>query len=271
MDNARDEAWQVCEDFLQDTICTNTQRGIAPSETAVAQRMLSRGEELRRFYGEIYPRLNHDGITWKHMLDCALYVGRFWTPEDIAERRAGRKELEDINKAIAHQANALADLLERRAELCEQSGFGSGSHHAIHEIIDEASARNGHYQSWVREPLQLLGGRFDQKYWPSPSECFRVIGEDAARAIIVADNDVTEAATYSKRPSKADSLRALLANIEQRRGEYLGAVPRAFELSNAALADLLNVLLDLSADDLVNDDYVKTQRHRYNLQQASIS
>jgi hypothetical protein len=269
MDNARDEAWRVCEDFLQDTIRNNTQRGIAPSETAVAQRMLARGEELRRFYEEIYPRLNHDGITWKHALDCALYVGRFWTPEDIADRRAGRKELGILNEAIAHQADALADLLDRRNELYEQSGFGAETHYAIYEVIDEASERNGHYQGWVKEPLQLLGGRFDLKYWPSLSECIRVIGRDAARADIVADDDLTEAATQSKRPSRADSLRALLAAIEMRRGEYAGAIPHSFEFSNAALADLINVLFELPADDLVNDDYVKTQRHRFNLHLAS--
>jgi hypothetical protein len=269
MHKARDEASRVCEDFLQDTIRDNTQRRIAPSETAVARRMLARGEELRRFYEEIYPKLNHDGITWKHALDCALYVGRFWTPEDIAVRRAGRKELEDLHEAIAHQADALADLLDRRNELYDQSGFGAETHHAIHEVINEASERNGHYQGWVKESLQLLGGRFDQKYWPSLSECMRVIGQDAARAEIIADDDLTHAATHSKRPSKADSLRALLANIEQRRGDYLGGIPRAFELSNAALADLLNVLLDLQPDELINDDYVKTQRHRFNLQLAS--
>lgn len=269
MTTAGDESQHICEQHLRDTIQYNTERKIAPSESAVARRMLARGTELRRFYSEVHPRLNHDGITWKHAIGCALYVGWFWKAEDIAECRAGRKALREINDTIASKAAELANLLDRRTELYEKSGFGAETHYAIYDVIDEASAHNEHYQGWVRKPLQNLGSRFDLKYWPSLSECIRVLGEDAGRSKIVPDNAVTGVATQSTRPSSADSLRALLAHIEDLRGDHLGAIPRDFEFSNAALADLLNVLLDLSTEDLVDEAYVKTQRHRFNQQLAA--
>jgi hypothetical protein len=263
MDKAIDNARRICEAYLREQIRSNQERGILPSEAAVAQRMLAHGDVLEEFYKEIHPALNHDGIAWKHALGCALYVGALWSAARIADRRAGRKELENLNQAIASQAGILADLLDRRDELYNHSGFGAETHYAIYGAIDEASSRNGHYQSFLKEPLKALSGRYDLKYWPSLSECIRVIGLDAAKAEIAADNNLTEAATHSTRPSKADSLRALLASIEDHRGDWLGAIPRHFEFSSAALATLLNVLLELPADDLVSDDYVKNQRHRY--------
>lgn len=57
-------------------------------------------------------------------------------------------------------------------------------------------------------------------------------------------------------------MRALLTSIEDHRGDRLGGIPTSFEFSNAALADLVNVLFELPAEDLVSDEYVKTERHR---------
>jgi len=261
MDETENIARRVCEGYLQERIRYDREHKILRSEIAVAERMLTNGSALERFYREIYPALNHDGITWKHALHCALYVGTFWSPERIAERRAGRKELEQLNEDISRQASALADLLDRRAELYEHSGFGAETHYAIYEVIDDAAARNGHYQGWVRKPLLALR-RFDLKYWPTLSECIRVIGQDADQADIAADSSLTEAATLSSRPSKADSVRALLASIEDNRGDWEGGIPRSFEFSNAALADLVNVLFELPAEGLVSDEYMKIERHR---------
>jgi len=252
----------VCEAHLRDGIRYNRERGILARETSVAERMLASGDALEQFYGEIYPRLNHDSITWKHALQCALYVGTFWAAEDIAKRRAGRKELEQLNAEIALQARLLADLLDRRTQLYELSGFGAETHYAILDVIGEASEHNGHYQTCIKQRLEALQ-RFDLKYWPSLSDCLRVIGVNARHAEIRANNDLTEAATHSTRPSKADSVRALLSSIEDHRGDREGGIPSSFEFSNSALADLVNVLFALAPDDLVTEEYMKTQRHRF--------
>lgn len=191
-------ARRICEAHLQDQIRYNREHKILPSEIAVLERMLANGNALQRFYEEIYPALNYDGITWKHALHCALYVGTFWTPEDIAARRAGRKELEQLNEDISQRAGQLAELLDHRTELYEQSGFGAETHYAIYDVIDAASEHNGHYQNYLKEPLQRLH-QFDLKYWPSLADCIRVISTDAWQAELAPDNRLTAAATRSKR------------------------------------------------------------------------
>lgn len=257
----KSNARRICEAHLKDQIRYNLEHRILPSEISVAERMLANGDALKRFYEEIYPALNYDGITWKHVLHCALYMGTFWTPEDISARRAGRKELEQLNDEISQRAGQLSELLDRRTKLYEQSGFRAETHYAIYEVIDAASKHNGHYQNYLKGPLQHLR-RFDLKYWPSIADCIRAIGTDAWRAEIEPDNRLTAAATRSSRPSKADSVRALLASIEDHRGDRLGGIPTSFEFSNGALADLVNVLFELPPEELVGDEYIKTERHR---------
>jgi hypothetical protein len=254
-------ARRICETHLKEQIRYNLDHKILPSEISVAERMLANGDALERFYKEIYPALDHDGITWKHALQCALHVGAFWKPEDIAERRAGRKELEQLNEEISQWASQLSELLDKRTKLYELSGFGAETHYSILEVIDAAGEQNGHYQNYLKEPLQRLR-RFDLKYWPNLADCTRVIGTDAWRAEIAPDNSLTAAATHSSRPSKADSVRALLASIEEHRGDWLGGIPDSFQFSNGTLADLVNVVFDLPREELVSDEYIKIERHR---------
>jgi hypothetical protein len=257
--NARD----LCEKYLQQDIQRNAEKGILPTETAVARRMLARGDDLEGFYEAIYPMLNHDGITWKNLLTVVLTTGAYWSPEKIAALRAARKALEALNQEIADHALRLAEMLERRDELHNHSGFVDETHCAIYDVIDEAAAHNGHYASYLKEELAKLSGRYDLKYWPDLADCVRIIGVDARRTRVTAVNARTEAATSSSRPSKADFLRALLTAFEQIRGTGQGSIPPSFELPNAALSNLVNVLLDLPADELVGDEYIKLQRHRY--------
>lgn len=259
--NETNNARRICEAHLKDQIRYDLEHKILPSEISVAKRMLASGAALQRFYGEIFPALNYDGITWKHALHCALYVGTFWTLEDIGERRAGRKKLEQLNEEISQTASQLSDLLDRRAKLYEQSGFGAETHYAIYDVIDAASEDNGHYQNYLKGPLHQLR-RFDLKYWPSLADCIRVIGTDALHAEVAPESRVTAAATRSSRPSKADSVRALLASFEDHRGEGPGDIPTTFEFSNGAMADLVNVLFELPTEELVSDEYIKTERHR---------
>jgi hypothetical protein len=263
MKKTPDTSREICEAYLKEEIHSNELQRVWPSEVQMARRMLARGDALAGFYSEIYPALDRDGIAWKHAIGCALRVGAHWSPEKIAKSRVGRKELEELGQAISKQAVALADLLDRRTELYNHSGFSADTLYAIRDVIDEAAAGNGLYQLRLKKSLQALGDRFDGKYWPTMAQCVRAIGQDAYMAEIKATDPLTGVATNSLRPSKADFLRALFESIEECRGESLGDIPGGFDLSNSSLASLVNVLLGLPADKLVGDDYVKTQRHRF--------
>lgn len=255
-------AKQVCEEHLREQIRYNTEKNILASENRVAERLLARGEELSPVYVEVHAQLRADGIGWKIFLDCVLSTGAFWSPEKIAEHREDRAALIDLNQAIAKHADALADLLGEREELQNRSAFSGNTHYDICQVIHQASAGNGRYESYVKEPLEHLSTRFDMKYWPRLAECVRVIADDAAEATIAASDPLTAAATKSSRPSKADFLRALRSAIGENRGTWLGGFPRKFAPTDSALATLVNVLLDLPPSELIDASYVKNLRRR---------
>ncbi len=262
MSKPKSAARQICEDYLQQQISQNNKEGILPSENLVAERLLARGDELNDVYEEAYAYLYRDGISWKIFLGCLLSTGAFWSTEKIAEYRTDRHTLIKLNQDIAKQAQTLASLLTQRDDLHNRSDFRSGTHYNIIKLIDQACAENGRYKYNLKEPLAQLSARFDRKYWPSLADCIQVIGCDAENAKIAASDPLTEAATRSTRPSKADFIRALCESIDENRGDWLGAISKKFGPSNANLATLANVLLELPPEEIIDATYVKNLRHR---------
>jgi len=262
MTNETSSAQQICEDYLREQIRSNNEKGILRSENQVAEKLLARSDEVAHIYEEVYSQLCEDGIAWKTFLGCVLSTGAFWSPEKIAKYRGVRNELVEVNLAIAKHAHVLADLLNHRTALNNESAFSSDTHYHICDVVTQASAGNGLYRSWVKDPLSHLRSQFDLKYWPSLDECVRAIGEDANNAKVDATDPLTEAATKSTRPSKADFLRALLASIKENRGDHLGDIPENFRPSDEALASLVIVLLDLPSERIVDATYVKNLRLR---------
>lgn len=252
----------ICEAFLNEQIRSNQESDILPSENRIARRLIARGAEMAEVYEEIISSLPDDGVSWKIFLGCLLNAGAFWSPEKIAEHRADRVSLTEINRSIAQQAQALSELLDRRDHLHNYSAFGSGTLYDIVTLIDQASSQNSRYDYSVKGPLAELSARYDMKYWPTLAECVRVLGEDASKAEVIATDPMTEAATRSLRSSKADTIRALRESIDENRGNWWGAIPQKFQLSDNAMAQAANVLLDLPPSEMIDANYIKGLRHR---------
>ena len=106
---------------------------------AVADRLLARGVELRDAYGELYEKLHPRPPALKVFLDLLLSTAAFWSPEKIAEARVAREELASVNRQIARKAEELVQLLERRTDLNNTSGFSSETHYHVCDVIEAAS------------------------------------------------------------------------------------------------------------------------------------
>jgi hypothetical protein len=96
----------------------------------------------------------------------------------------------------------------------------------------------------------------------------RAIGQDAEEAEVFADDVRTAAMSESKRPSKADFIRALHKGVADNQHAGMGGLRRSFKLSDAAAATLANVLLDLPSDAVVDAKYAKNVRERDQRRQA---
>ena len=253
---------QICEDLLREEKRYNREHHILPSESAVADRLLNRGIEMKPVYEELYGKLHTHPPALLCFLGLVLSAAAFWNPEKIQEARTARDELANTNRQIARKAGELGTLLERRSELHNTSGFSSDTHYHVCAVIEDASQHNGLFGPYVQDRLAALRGQFDLKYWPSLSEFIEVLASDAENAIMDATDPLTAAATAATRPSKADFFKALFAAIEENSAGNYGQLPKGFKLTDRALASLGNCALDLGPDDLVDDAYIKRFRQR---------
>lgn len=258
-----ESATQACEAILRAKQAYNTERKILPSENAVGARMLSRSLELTEAYEELHAKLNTHPYALQTFLGLVLSTASHWSPEKIAEAREARSKIDDLNRQIAKRAAELARLLDQRSHLSNTSGFSSATHYHVVEVIDAAAkGRNHRFTTYVQDHLDALGGRFDLKYWPTPSEFVQELATDADAAITEASDSLTAAATCSARPSRADFFKALLAAIKENGARQHGQLPSGFKVSDGALAAMATCALDLGPNDLVEGSYLKRLRQR---------
>ncbi|RQU89498.1 MULTISPECIES: hypothetical protein [Burkholderia] len=253
---------KICENILIEGKQYNIEHKILPSENAVADRLLSRSLELKEAYEELHEKLHKHPPALKVFLDLLLSTAAFWSPEKITKARSERDDLAHINQQIAKKAAELAELLQRRSDLHNTSGFSSSTHYHVCDVIEAAGEKNYLFQSYVKERLDALTGQFDLKYWPSLGDFIQVIASDAEHASTEASDPLTAAATAAVRPSRADFFKALFAAIEENGAENYGQLPRGFKLTDNTLASLANCVLDFGPDDLSDSAYVKRLRQR---------
>lgn len=253
------QAVQVCEAILRSDLKYNQEHNIWPSVNRVIERMLARRIELNDAYEELHASLAHHHRGLESFFDVFTSTPVAWSPEKINKARQARKELADLNSRIAALADDLAQLLTRRDEIKETSGFSCETVHHLLDVVEHAAESEGNYLfEWhVKEGLDALKYQYDMKYWPPLSAVVQAIGEDAQSAEIYARDTATASATESRRPGLSDFLKAFSARIEDN-----SVIPDNFSLSDNTLASLVNCVLDLDADKLIDGDFVKRFRQR---------
>ena len=193
------------------------------------------------------------------MLEQIIHAGSFGTDERFAKMRADHQELTALNDSISTMSMQLAEMLERRAELCENGHFGCERMLKLTEFIDDAGEGNGHYQFYLKPELQRLNG-FDLKYWPDITGIIRSLGMEEVEVTFA--DEATEAIINAHRPSMTDFFRKLFDNINEQKTDYSYSLLRTFKLSDAALATIFNITRDMPPDELIDAAYVKRTRHR---------
>jgi hypothetical protein len=170
--------------------------------------------------------------------------------------------LASVNEQIAKKAGELAELLARRSDLHNTSGFSSDTYYHVCDVIRAAGQTNGLFKWYTEERLNGLTYQFDLKYWPSLSQFLLELSSDAADAVVEATDSLTAVATVATRGSTADFIKALLVAIEENSAENFGHLPRDFKLTDGTLASLTNCALDLNPDEAVDAGYIKRFRQR---------
>ncbi|MDC4876217.1 hypothetical protein OHV84_09845 [Acinetobacter baumannii] len=256
------KALQVCEDILLDKKARNIQANILPSENIIIDRLLERKVELRHAYSELYAKLGNYHQALRNFLELLVEITSMHNPKEVKRSREAEKQLNEVNRQIYSKANELAELLKKRSELINTSGFTTDTHYHICNVIFDSSSGNPYFTSYLQDKLKQLQGRFDLKYWPRLDDVMQVIAEDARKAIPVAIDSITDAATLGERASLIDYFRALFEAIECNRQQEYGFLPNDLKLTDNAIATLANCALALKPEEMIDGLYVKNFRSR---------
>lgn len=148
-------------------------------------------------------------------------------------------------------------MLTEQEDILNRNAFSVERMTHIVDLIDEASEHNGHYRSYLREPLISLRCQYDGKYRPSLQQLLEVAGREIPETEFIYESEKAIAAGRGE--AVPDYLRELFDCIENARESHWG-LPDRFTLTDSSLAMIAIVSLDL--DDDVTPERVKTLRNR---------
>lgn len=263
MASQHETARQACETVLAADRQYNIDHQVWHSAIPILDRLLARGTELTAAYEEVFGKLHRSRPhALKTFFTVVVETAVEWSPEKNAAAREGRAELVAVNKDIAATASALAELLRRRFELHNRSGFHSQTHYTICDLIAAAGRSNGRFTGWLAKPLNALDAKYDSKYWPTLSELMDELAADADKAEVRASDPLTEAATEGSRNSKAGYVRALFVALDDNSGDNFNDLPVGFKLTDETVASLINCVLNFGPEEMVDGPYVKRLRQR---------
>ncbi|WP_145973689.1 hypothetical protein [Phytobacter massiliensis] len=194
-----------------------------------------------------------------HAAGADFFAGAYGTKERNNRLKADYRRLTDLNEKIAVQAAALSALLTEQDQILNRNAFSLERTTHIVDLIETASEQNGHYRSYLREPLNALRSKYDGKYWPSLEQILDVAAREIPEAEFLHRSE--EAIVDGRGEAVPDYMRELFDCIETARTSPR-KLPANFTLTDACLATLATVSLDLK--DVVTADRVKTLRHRLN-------
>ncbi|MCI3946864.1 hypothetical protein K0038_03940 [Pseudomonas syringae] len=77
--------------------------------------------------------------------------------------REDREKLTELNMQIAKASEILSNLLSRRTEVKEMSGFGCDTYYHIMDVVEGTSEGNWLFGSYLKEKLGGLTYQYDLK------------------------------------------------------------------------------------------------------------
>ncbi|HCL3451294.1 TPA: hypothetical protein N2A62_006140, partial [Pseudomonas aeruginosa] len=261
-DKTRVAAIGMCERVLREEYQHYAEHGILRSTNRFIETLLGRTHELAGAYIELGEGLAAEPRVLKSFFEIYTAAIQSWSPQKIKQAREDRDELTELNMRIAKASETLSELLSRRTEVKERSGFTCDTYYHIMDVVEGASEGNGLFGSCLKEKLAGLTYQYDLKYWPTIGKVVEQIGIDAAKAITVARDSSISAATEARRPGLADFLKAFEAGLERNRVGNNGLIPDEFSLTDSSMASLVNCGLELEVEDMVGAEFVKRFRQR---------
>ncbi|PMG26654.1 hypothetical protein [Vibrio splendidus] len=249
-----------CKAFIKRELEDCKESEIWMSYWPIMERMIERACELNTVYEEIIGKYGYSDkqccayvwLTLEHVWMSADYAKK-----EVEKARAELKEINQLSEEIETLACRLSAALARQNELFECSGFSKPDYQTVLDMVEEASEHNYLYQSHVSDQIRSLEYQYDLKYWPSRSDLVQSIAEFEERQPEPTHSEYPEAVLKGRSSDIKDFVIAFDAAFDEQNG-----LPTGFRFGNNAMADIINVILDLSLEKLTTGEAIRVVRNR---------
>ncbi|GEA04790.1 hypothetical protein KUL17_36870 [Alteromonas sp. KUL17] len=255
-----------CKAFIQRELDSYRDKHIWMSYWPVMENMIQRADDLSQPFEELVkeygymdmleqapPNNSYIWLTLEHIW-CSIDFRK----EDVMQARKDLKELKELQGDIVSLALNLASKLRRQSELYEKSGFSKADYQFIDDLLEQASQNNSLYHFHVAEKIKSLTYQYDLKYWPEISDLVTAIAEF---------EEEQPDPNHSQYPSnvingRESDIKDFVLAFDSKFDEFNG-LPTNFRFSNGAMADIINVVLELPVEKLATGDAVRIVRNRF--------
>jgi hypothetical protein len=232
----------------------------------VMERMIDRADELKLPFQELIDAFGYSDRLEGHSPNNAyiwLTLEHIWCSydyrkEDVIDAREDLRELRALKQEIVELASTLADKLQCQSELYENSGFSKPNYQFIDDLIEQASEGNYLYKWHVSEKVKSLTYQYDLKYWPSLADLVSAISRFEDTQPDPAHIQYPGHVINGREPDIKDFVLSFDGHFDEQNNLKTG-----FRFSNNAVADIINVILDLPVDKLATGDAVRVVRNRF--------
>lgn len=263
-----------CKAFIERELLSFQGKGDTPivgtiymSYWPVMTRMIKRASELTIPFTELIEAFDYSDYQEGYPPQNEriwLPLEHIWTSIDyrridVVQARDNLKELEYLHEEIINLSERLASAIERQTELYERSGFRRTGYQEATDLLNMGAEHNGHYRLYIKDSIQQLSREYDLKYWPNRSDMVRAIATfERMQSISEGHNELPEEVLEGRASDIKDFVIPFDAKFDEANG-----LPTGFRFSNKAMADIINVILDLAPEKMITADTVRTIRNRY--------
>ncbi len=250
-----------CEAFTYQELADLKGGNVWNSWHPIMERILSRTCEMKCVYTELCEHFGYSLESYNPGLRLALEAiwasGGLFNKDSISNKREAQKELVSLHEEIPSLANRLSEALIRQRELFDTEDFTTGEHMNLVDLISSAGMYNGHFTGWVENELKKLDGEYDGKYWPEPERLVSAIGDFESSRELPVQGYLPEEVMDGRKSVLKDFVLGFDSDLINTR-----QIPKSFSFSNASIASIANVVLDLPKNRLATEDAIRVIRNR---------
>lgn len=254
-----------CKAYIQRDLQDFKDAPMNKSFWTTMERIIARADELQKPFDELineYGFYDRDHFSEdRHAVWLILeliYTSSEFAIEEIKELKEKTKQLDSVTDRITRLCNDLSLCYEEQNKLLNETGHQREDYQDVISALITAGSKMPLFNSYIHEKLTPLAGQFDQRYWPSKVQLIKTFEDYETKNSSYAHHYIPET-VISSRPNVVKNF---VLSFDGRFEDTSSQIPETFRFSNAALADILNVVLDIDIDHLYSAEAIKNERRK---------